>query len=65
MLYGSIIVESVFSRPGLGSLVVSAILNSDYPVIQGVVLIFAVTYVAINTILDVLYGIVNPRIRVT
>lgn len=64
LLAGSIIVESVFSRPGLGSLVVGAILNSDYPVIQGVVLIFAVIYVAINTVLDILYGIVNPRIRV-
>jgi ABC-type dipeptide/oligopeptide/nickel transport system permease component len=64
LLAGSIIVESVFSRPGLGSFVVNAILNSDYPVVQGVVLIFAVVYVVINTVLDVLYGIVNPRIRV-
>ncbi|HWE63898.1 MAG TPA: ABC transporter permease [Chloroflexota bacterium] len=64
LLAGSIIVESVFSRPGLGSLVINAILNSDYPVIQGVVLIFAVIYVVINTALDILYGIVNPRIRV-
>jgi peptide/nickel transport system permease protein len=64
LLAGSIIVESVFSRPGLGSLVVNAILNSDYPVIQGVVLIFAVIYVVINTLLDILYGIVNPRIEV-
>ncbi|MGH2389672.1 MAG: ABC transporter permease [Chloroflexota bacterium] len=65
LLAGSIIVESVFSRPGLGSLVVNAILNSDYPVIQGVVLVFAVIYVVINTLLDILYGIVNPRIQVT
>jgi peptide/nickel transport system permease protein len=65
LLAGSIIVESVFSRPGLGSFVVNAILNSDYPVVQGVVLIFAVVYVVINTMLDVLYGIVNPRIRVS
>src|SRR6185312_2531047 len=64
LLAGSIIVESVFSRPGLGNLVVNAILNSDYPVIQGVVLIFAVIYVVINTLLDILYGIVNPRIQV-
>lgn len=65
LLAGSIIVESVFSRPGLGSLVVNAILNSDYPVIQGVVLIFAVIYVVINAALDILYGIVNPLIRVS
>ncbi|HEY8283152.1 MAG TPA: ABC transporter permease [Chloroflexota bacterium] len=64
LLAGSIIVESVFSRPGLGSLVVNAILGSDYPVIQGVVLIFAVIYVVINAALDILYGIVNPLIRV-
>jgi len=64
LLAGSIIVESVFSRPGLGSLVVNAILNSDYPVVQGVVLIFAVMYVVINTLLDILYGIVNPRIEI-
>ena len=64
LLAGSIIVESVFSRPGLGSLVVGAIVNSDYPVVQGVVLIFAVIYVLINTALDILYGMVNPRIRV-
>lgn len=64
LLAGSIIVESVFTRPGLGSLVVGAIVNSDYPVVQGVVLIFAVIYVLINTALDVLYGVVNPRIRV-
>jgi ABC-type dipeptide/oligopeptide/nickel transport system permease component len=64
LLAGSIIVESVFSRPGLGSLVVNAIINSDYPVVQGVVLIFAVVYVVINTILDILYGIINPLIHV-
>ena len=65
LLAGSIIVESVFSRPGLGSLVVNAILGSDYPVIQGVVLVFAVIYVVINAALDILYGIVNPLIRVS
>lgn len=65
LLAGSIIVESVFSRPGLGSLVVNAILNSDYPVIQGVVLIFAVIYVAINALLDILFGLLNPLIQVS
>ena len=49
LLAGSVIVESVFSRPGLGSFVVGAILGRDYPDIQGVVLVFAVLYVVINT----------------
>jgi peptide/nickel transport system permease protein len=64
LLAGAVVVESVFSRAGLGSFVVQAIISRDYPDIQGVVLIFAVLYVGINTILDVLYGIINPRIRV-
>ena len=64
LLAGSVIVETVFSRPGLGSFVVSAILNRDYPDVQGVVLVFAVSYVAINTLIDILYGVINPRIRI-
>ncbi len=65
LLAGSVIVENVFSRPGLGTLVVGAILNRDYPAIQGTVLVFAVLYVAINLALDVLYGVINPRIRLS
>jgi peptide/nickel transport system permease protein len=65
LMAGSVIVESVFARPGLGSFVVGAIQARDYPDIQGIVLIFAVFYVLINLILDVLYGLINPRIRVS
>jgi ABC-type dipeptide/oligopeptide/nickel transport system permease component len=65
LLAGSVIVENVFSRPGLGTIVVSAILGRDYPDIQGAVLVFAVLYVTINLVLDVLYGVINPRIRVS
>ncbi len=65
LLAGSVIVENVFSRPGLGTLVVGAILNRDYPAIQGTVLVFAVLYVVINLALDVLYGVINPRIRLS
>ena len=65
LMAGSVIVESVFARPGLGSFVVGAIQARDYPDIQGIVLIFAVLYVLINLILDVLYGLINPRIRVS
>ena len=64
LLAGAVIVENVFSRPGLGTFVVGAILGRDYPDIQGTVLVFAVLYVAINLLLDVLYGVINPRIRV-
>ncbi len=65
LLAGSVIVERVFSRPGLGYFVVDAILNRDYPDIQGTVLVFAVLYVVINLVLDVLYGVINPRIRLS
>jgi ABC-type dipeptide/oligopeptide/nickel transport system permease component len=65
LMAGSVIVESVFARPGLGSFVVGAIQARDYPDIQGIVLVFAVFYVLINLILDVLYGLINPRIRVS
>ncbi len=64
LLAGAVIVENVFSRPGLGTFVVGAILGRDYPDIQGTVLVFAVLYVVINLVLDVLYGVINPRIRV-
>ena len=65
LMAGSVIVESVFARPGLGSFVVGAIQARDYPDIQGIVLVFAVFYVLINLVLDVLYGLINPRIRVS
>jgi peptide/nickel transport system permease protein len=65
LMAGSVIVETVFARPGLGSLVVNAIQARDYPVIQGTVLVFATFYVIINLVVDILYGLVNPRIRVS
>src|SRR5205085_5432123 len=58
LMAGSVIVESVFARPGLGSFVVGAIQARDYPNIQGIVLVFAVFYVLINLVLDVLYGLI-------
>jgi ABC-type dipeptide/oligopeptide/nickel transport system permease component len=65
LMAGSVIVETVFARPGLGSLVVNAIQARDYPVIQGTVLVFASFYVVINLVVDILYGLINPRIRVS
>lgn len=63
LLGGVVVTESVFAIPGLGRLVVDAILNRDYPVIQGVLLIFSGVYVMVNLTIDLLYVILDPRIR--
>ena len=64
MLIGGVVVtESVFNLPGLGRLVVEAVLARDYPVIQGLILLFALVYVLINLLVDVSYTIFDPRIR--
>jgi peptide/nickel transport system permease protein len=63
MLSGAIIIEHVFARPGLGSTLLDAILERDYPVVQGVVLVIAVMYVVVNTLVDLAYGLADPRIR--
>lgn len=63
LLGGAVIVESVFGWPGLGRLAVDAIFNRDIPVIQGVVLVAAAIFVAVNLCVDLLYALVDPRIR--
>jgi ABC-type dipeptide/oligopeptide/nickel transport system permease component len=63
LLAGSVVVETVFARPGLGRLAISAIGNRDFPVVQGVVLVTAAAYVVINTCTDLLYAALDPRIR--
>ena len=63
MLSGAVVTETVFSRPGLGRLVVSAILWKDYPLVQGIVLFIATTYVVVNTLVDVLTVGLDPRTR--
>ena len=63
-LGGSTIIENIFAIPGLGSYVVSAIQNRDYPVIQGYVLVTGTTFVLITLAIDLLYILVNPKIRV-
>lgn len=63
MLAGSIVVESIFARQGLGRLAITAINNRDLPLIQGVVLVTASIYVLVNTLTDVLYVFLDPRIR--
>ncbi len=63
LIGGAVVTESVFAIPGIGRLVVDAILRRDYPVIQGVVLIFSFAYVLVNLGVDLLYTVFDPRIR--
>ena len=63
LLSGAVITETVFARPGIGKLLVDAILNKDFPVVQGVVLLIAVMYTVINLLVDVSYAYIDPRIR--
>ena len=63
LLAGAFVVETVFSRIGLGRLIVNAILNKDFPVVQGAVFFVAVLYVAVNLLVDLSYAGLDPRIR--
>jgi peptide/nickel transport system permease protein len=63
LIGGAVVTESVFAIPGLGRLTVDAILRRDYPIIQGVVLLFSFTYVLVNLVVDLLYTVFDPRIR--
>ncbi len=63
LLAGAIVTETIFSWPGIGRLTVSAISNRDYPLLQGCILAVGLTYVLVNLATDVLYVVVNPRIR--
>lgn len=63
LIGGAIVTETVFAIPGIGRLTVDAILRRDYPVIQGVVILFSFLYVLVNLIVDILYTLFDPRIR--
>src|SRR5258705_429880 len=63
LIGGAVVTESVFAIPGLGRLTVDAILRRDYPVIQGIVLMFSFLYTLVNLMVDVTYTLVDPRIR--
>jgi peptide/nickel transport system permease protein len=63
LMSGVVITESVFNIPGVGRLVVDAITRRDYPIIQGVMIVFAAVYVLINLVIDILYCFIDPRIR--
>ena len=63
-LGGTILVESVFARPGMGSLLISAIYQRDYPQVQAVVVVFATSILIVNMLVDLLYAVLDPRVRV-
>ena len=63
LLAGSVLVETVFSVPGIGRLMVDAVLDRDYPVVRGTVLVLATTFVLVNLIVDLLYAAVDPRVK--
>ncbi|MFN7192128.1 MAG: ABC transporter permease subunit, partial [Rhodospirillales bacterium] len=63
LIGGVVVTESVFAIPGLGRMTVDAILRRDYPVIQGVILMFSFVYVIINLLVDLSYTLFDPRIR--
>jgi peptide/nickel transport system permease protein len=63
LLSGAVLTEQIFTIPGFGKLIIDAVFNRDYAVVQGVVLITATTYIALNLLADVLYVLVNPRMR--
>ena len=64
LLAGSIIVETVFSWPGIGNLLIQAISYRDYGVVQGVALLFSVIYIVVNLVVDLMYTLVDPRVRI-
>jgi peptide/nickel transport system permease protein len=63
LMAGTVVIETVFSRPGIGRLIVDGILNKDFPMVQGIVLVVAVSYVLVNLLVDLTYAMLDPRIR--
>jgi ABC-type dipeptide/oligopeptide/nickel transport system permease component len=63
LLAGSVVTETVFAWPGIGRLAIQSIYNRDYPVVQCTVFLSAAAFVAINFFIDVLYGVLDPRLR--
>jgi peptide/nickel transport system permease protein len=64
LISGAVVTERIFALPGFGKLTVDAVFQRDYPVIQAVVLVTATAYIVINLLVDLLYSVIDPRIRV-
>jgi peptide/nickel transport system permease protein len=65
LISGAIVTEVIFALPGMGRLGLNAILSRDYPVVLGVVLVVAIGYVLVNLLVDLSYGLIDPRVRAT
>jgi peptide/nickel transport system permease protein len=65
VLGGSVMIEIVFAYPGIGKYLIESIFSRDYPVVQGIILVYAAMFMFINLIVDILYGIIDPRVRYT
>jgi len=63
LLSGAVMTETVFDWPGLGQYLVRAAVNLDYPAIQGGTLVIAMIYIVVNMVVDILYGVLDPRVR--
>jgi ABC-type dipeptide/oligopeptide/nickel transport system permease component len=63
VLTGAVITETIFSWPGIGRLLIQSIGFRDYPLVQGCILLIAITYVGVNLLTDLVYGVLDPRIR--
>jgi peptide/nickel transport system permease protein len=63
LLTGAVITETIFAWPGVGRLLIQSINFRDYPLVQGCILLIAISYVTMNLLVDVLYGFLDPRIR--
>jgi len=64
MLGANVLVEKVFAWPGIGSYAIEALISSDYAPVQGFVLTMALLYILLNLLIDLLYGLVDPRVRI-
>ncbi|MFV0466107.1 MAG: ABC transporter permease [Lachnospiraceae bacterium] len=63
LIVGAVLVENVFSLAGLGSILIEGIKASDYPIVQGITMLMVLVFMTISTLLDILYGVIDPRIR--
>jgi peptide/nickel transport system permease protein len=63
LIGGTVIIERLFSYEGLGNMAIDAVINRDLPLIQGIVILFAVIFTAVNLIVDLAYAALNPRLR--